>query len=145
MKPSASQNFFVSVILLMFFAALHVVTSCSSIAVYDQYAYQETVSLKVDALNLMDKAKEDQAIHKTAIDQLSTRVQKMLEYEKGREKNTLTVALWNDLLDPNKHLFGGFIKKWKEGIQDESFVTEMKTQVSEAFDTIIALESKKIK
>jgi hypothetical protein len=145
MKSTAPKNCFVPIFLLMSFAALHILTSCSSMAVYDQYAYQETVSLKVDALNLMDKAKEDQAMHQTEIDQLSTRIQKMLEYEKGREKNTLTVALWNDLLDPKKHLFGGFIKKWKEGIQEEVFIAEMKMQVNDAFDTIISLESKKIK
>jgi hypothetical protein len=56
---------------------------CSTISVFDQYAYTQATSLKVDALALMDKATGEAALHNEAIEQLLIKVDKAYEYEKG--------------------------------------------------------------
>lgn len=119
---------------------------CSSISVFDHYAYTQATSLKVDALALMSKATEDAAVHNESIDQLLVKVDKAYEYEKGRPKNEITTRMWEIIRDPDRNLLGGFIKRWREkGKLSKAFVEEAKGLVGEVFDIITGLESQKIK
>lgn len=121
-------------------------TSCASISSFDQYAYAQTISVKVDGLNIMDLANEDFSIHKSSVSDYRTKLRKVYEYEKNRPKNEITIQLWNKLLDPDGHLLGGFLVRWeKESKLSETFITEEKKLVDKAFDQIAGLESKKIK
>jgi hypothetical protein len=121
-------------------------TSCVSISSFDQYAYAQTTSIKVDALNIMDLAIEDFNMHQADVNEFSTKLQKVYEYEKNRPKNEITIKLWDKLLDPNGHLLGGFLSRWeKEKKLGDTFITEEKKLVDKAFDQIAGLESKKIK
>ena len=120
--------------------------SCVSISSFDQYAYAQTTSIKVDGLNLMDLAKEDFSKSKLNVSEFQTKLKKVYEYEKNRPKNEITIKLWDKLLDPEGHLLGGFINRWeKEEKLSETFITEEKKLVDKAFDQIAGLESKKIK
>jgi hypothetical protein len=120
--------------------------SCVSISSFDQYAYAQTTSVKVDGLNLMDLAKEDFSKNQSSVNEYQTKLKKVYEYEKNRPKNEITITLWDKLLDPNGHLLGGFINRWeKEKKLSETFITEEKKLVDKAFDQIAGLESKKIK
>lgn len=121
-------------------------TGCATISTFDQHAYISTTAAKVDAMNVMHLATEDYAAHRTEILAVNTEIEKTYEYERNRNKNEITLALWNKLRDTTGHLWGGFIKRWQtEGRLGQGFIEESQQQVGEAFDIIAQLESKKIK
>jgi len=132
-------------IITMLFVILTYV-SCATISRSSQYAYTQTTSLKVDALAVMDLAKDDYSNHQQVILELQTNLQKIYEYEKNRPKNEISVKLWDKLLNPEGHLLVGFLIRWqKEQKLNETFITEEKKLVSDAFDVISGLESTKLK
>jgi len=135
-----------SYVLATLLSAVLLLGACKTISGYDQYAYAQGTALKVDALNLMDKATENFSSQQTGIDDINTRIEKAYEYEKHRPKNGITVKMWELLKNPDRNLFGGFLKRWKEKTTlSATFISEAKIQVSEAFDMIVELESQKIK
>lgn len=118
----------------------------SSIAFFDQHAYLQSTALKVDALSLMDSARENYAQHAKAVSELKISLEKAYEYELHRPKNEISAQLWAILKDPNKNLLGGFLVRWAASDSLSSvFIQEARGQVAEAFDIIADLESKKIK
>jgi hypothetical protein len=126
--------------LLFFFSA------CATISRYDQYAYSQAVSIKVDALNLMDSATGSYQQHKPAVSDIMTTIEKIYEYEKNRPKNTISEKMWSLMKDTSGHLYGGFIKRWqKENTLDQVFIKESKRLIGQSFDQISQLESGKIK
>jgi hypothetical protein len=133
------------IFLLTFFSAV-TISSCSSIAHFDQVAYSQITAVESDALSMMDKATEDYSLHKQEIDIVSNRIQQAYLYDKNRPKNKITEEMWNLIIDPDGHLYGGFIARWKsEGKLKPVFIAEAKKKVQENFDRIAQLESKKIK
>ncbi len=133
-------------LLLVAVAVAVAVAACSTISTYDQAAYEHATSAKVDTLTLMDKATGNYDDHLKEIEALSTELNKAYEYDRGRPLNRITVAQWDILRDPNRNLVGGFLKMWKsKGSLSATFIAEKKTQIAEAFDQIIQLESGKIK
>jgi hypothetical protein len=126
--------------------ALLLSTSCDSLRapVFDQYSYQKGTELKVDALNLMDKATMSYDSQKTAIDTFDAELAKMLEYQKNRDNNTISYAMWKMMANPDKNFIAGFLKRWKEkGTLSSFFINEAKGQVTEALDLILQYEGKK--
>lgn len=120
--------------------------ACTTISRYDQAAYQHAVNAKVDALTVMNKATGGYDEHQKEIESLMTELDKAYEYDRGRPLNIITVAQWNILRDPDRNLLGGFLKMWKaKGTLSSTFVAEKKTQIADAFDQIIQLESGKLK
>ncbi len=120
--------------------------ACTTISRYDQAAYQHAVNAKVDALAVMNKATGSYDEHQKEIESLMTELDKTYEYDRGRPLNIITVAQWNILRDPDRNLLGGFLKMWKaKGTLSSTLVAEKKTQIADAFDQIIQLESGKIK
>lgn len=130
-------------ILLVFFLT----SSCTTTAsFFDQMSYKETISAKIEALALMDRATQDYASQKMAIDQVTLEMAKVYEYEKNRPNNTETIQMWAILLNPEKNLLGGFMKRWEsESTLSKVFIDEAKPQIEKAFDIILGLENKKIK
>ena len=138
-KPTAYLTAILFVTLLLF-------SHCATISGFDQYAYTQGTALKVDAMNIMNKATQPYASQQAGIEDVSTRIEKAYEYEKHRPKNLFTVKMWEIVKNPDRNLFGGFIKRWKEkDTLSAAFINEVKKQVGEAFDMIVELESKKIK
>ncbi|ADQ79028.1 conserved hypothetical protein, secreted [Paludibacter propionicigenes WB4] len=120
--------------------------ACATISSFDQYAYVQTTSLKVDALNTMQLATTDYTANEKTVQELQTKLQKAYEYEKNRPKNEITLKLWTILLNPEGHLLGGFIHRWeKDKKLNAIFIQEEKKIVGDAFDQIAGLESQKIK
>jgi len=118
----------------------------SIISTFDQYAYVQTTSLKVDALNLMGQATDSFTLHAKDLAEVKLNLQKVYEYERNRPKNEITIQQWNILLNPEGHLLGGFLKRWEDkSVLGATFVDEEKKIISEAFDQIAGLESGKIK
>ncbi len=119
--------------------------ACSTISHYDQVAYEHAVNAKVDALALMNKATGSYEEHQKEIGSLITELDKAYEYDRGRPLNAITVSQWSILRDPDQNLLGGFLTTWKaKGALNPTFVAEKKTQIAEAFDQIIQLESGKL-
>ena len=116
---------------------------CASlIARYDRVAYQQATSLKVDALSIMDKAVERYSDHEASVYELKINIEKAYEYANGRPKNEIVTRQWEILKDPDRHLLGGFVIRWKnQGQLSEAFVREAKGNIAKAFDQIIGLES----
>ena len=120
--------------------------SCRTISLFDQAAYENAVSAKVDTLVLMGKATGSYSAHQKEIEAVKRELEKAYEYDLGRPLNKITAAQWQILLDPNRDLVGGFLKMWKNNDSlGATFIAEKKLQIAEAFDQIIGLESGKIK
>jgi hypothetical protein len=97
-------------------------------------------------MNIMDLAKDSIVLHEKELAEFETKLQKVYEYERNRPKNEITQKQWDILLNPEGHLLGGFLKRWKSSNQlNETFIINMKKLVSDAFDQIAGLESHKIK
>lgn len=133
-------------LILITFSILLVCCNSLKTAVYDQYSYQKTIEIKVEAENLIDKATTPYTDHLQDIGELGLEIQKILEYEKNKPNNEITYAMWQILADKDKNLLVGFFKRWKDkGQLNSFFVEEAKTQIMEAMDLLITFESKKDK
>jgi hypothetical protein len=139
MKPVRSLIKLILPLVLLF--------GCSpTISTFDQTAYMQVTSLKVDALDLMDKASESYTTHESDVKTLQLKIDKAIEYDKHRPHNEITTKMWTILNDPDAHLFGGFLVKWKhDGKCGAAYIADKKKQIGFSFDQIAELESKKIK
>jgi hypothetical protein len=115
--------------------------ACSTIATFDQAAYDKATGAKAEALALMDKATGSFNSHLTEIEAVNLTIDKAYEYDRGRLQNSITVQQWEVLRDSNKNLFGGFIRRWREkGSLKPDYITEKKKDIADAFDQITGLE-----
>jgi hypothetical protein len=127
------------------FTCCMTVWSCNSISVFSPEAYKQAVDLKVEALNLMSYATSTYADYEEDVTYLKTELRKAYEFALGRPNNEISARQWEILINEEGNLLGGFLKRWEaEDTLSEMFITEMQTLVSDAFDTIIGLESGKI-
>ena len=126
---------------------------CATISPFDQYAYAQVTAVKVDVLELIDQSVESYQSHEAAIGEINTRLLKIIEYEKHRPKNGVTVKMWGKLFGVdsagqfiNTSIIPSYWAKWKkDGKERLVFINEARSQVAEGFDLIAQLESKKIK
>lgn len=130
-----------------FVLPLCLLLGCSPLmSTFDQTAYTQATSIKVDALNLMDEATENYSTHETEVKTIQLQIDKAIEYDKHRPNNDVTNKLWAILNSPERNLFGGFLARWKkDGKCGATFIKDEKELVEKAFDQIAELESKKIK
>jgi hypothetical protein len=128
------------------FFVLLIFCSCVTISTFDQYAYSQATSLKVDALSIMDSATQNYNEHHPAVMNVMTSINKIYEYEKNRPKNEISEKMWAMIRDTSGHLYGGFINRWqREGKLDKVFIQESKRIIGQSFDQISQLESGKIR
>ncbi len=131
--------------LLSAFTLSLTIWSCASISVFSPEAYKQAVDLKVESLELMSLATMPFADVEENVTYLKTELKKAYEFALGRPDNEISAEQWEILIKEDGNLLGGFLKRWEtEGTLSEMFVTEMQILVSDAFDTIIGLESGKI-
>ena len=127
-------------------ALIVVVSACATISPFNEYAYQQATSLKVDALTLIDKADEPYSQHQAEVADLETRIEKAYEYANGLPKNEDTIAQWSIIKDPTRHSLFGLFQYWKtKGTLSETFIDDEKGEIADDFDAIIGLESGKRK
>jgi hypothetical protein len=74
--------------------ALVVAAACGTISPYNPVAYQNAVSLKVDSLNLLEKATTPYDGHKGEVESLQRELEKAYEYAKGLPKNEVSTKQW---------------------------------------------------
>ncbi len=133
---------------IILFFVVNLFVSCQSLktAVYDQYSYQQAISLKVESDHLLDYATEPFMNHSEEVETLLLDLKKLVEYEKNKPNNEISYAMLKLLADENKNLLAGFLKRWEEEQQLSGvFTTEAKFQIMEAFDLIIKYEADKNK
>ncbi len=138
---------FVTIMLLLISTAT-VQTSCkSAMAFFDATSLSNMKNLKLDAVKLMGLATGQYSANEAAVTALTGKLNDQLDYEKGRgDNNKKTVEMLSLLMNPDKNLLGGFLKRWKSaGSLSSAFVNEAKNQVSSNFDKIINLENNKRK
>ncbi|AZJ34135.1 hypothetical protein D6T69_00760 [Tenacibaculum singaporense] len=139
-KMKNNKPFFI----LMFITAF--ISSCSILktAPYDQYSFQKTIEIKIDANQLIDKAENSYEENSKEIEKLQNEIAKIVEYEKYKPNNEITYKMWLLLANQDKNLLAGFLKRWKEKDKlSPFFITEAKKQITEAFNLLLEYESKK--
>lgn len=131
-------------VLFIFIASLQ---ACApSISMFSETAYQQAVELKILSLQLMDHASEPFENHRDDIRVLRQELLKAYEFAKGRPNNEFTTEQWEIMIDPEQHMIGGFLERWEQqGTLSETFIAEAKVTITEGFDTVIGLESGKIR
>ncbi len=94
----------------------------------------------------MEDGSESYSKHVGEIDSLKNELNFAYEYAKGRPNNEITAKQWEIMINPDRNLIGGFLRIWEEDlILSPVFVSEAQSVIGDAFDTIIGLESGKIK
>lgn len=134
--------------LLLIFFLVTGLWGCRTIALFDQYAYTQTTSLKVDALSLIDKSTDSYTSHTKDCEVLISNLLKMREYEKHRANDLITFKMWDKMIDSTGHkgIVGSYMTNWKTDDKEKPvFIQEAKKIVGQGFDFIAELESKKIK
>jgi hypothetical protein len=92
----------------------------------------------------MSEAITPYKLHEKEVDKLKIKLAKAYEYVKGIPHNKISTQMWARMLDPNKFLLGGFLRRWKnDGSLNKTFVEDEEKQVSDGFDKIICLEANK--
>ena len=126
--------------------AIVVLCTCTLISPYDATSYENATDLKAASVLLLDKATDPPGDHAEEIASIRLRLRQSYEYEKGKQLNNMTTQQWEIMIDPDRNLMGGFLKKWEaEGPQSPAFIDGVKSNVSMGFDQIISLESGKVK
>jgi hypothetical protein len=124
-------------------------TACSTIANYDQVAYDKVTGAKAEVLTLVDKATGSYSSHIKDVEAVTLTLNKAYEYDRGRPLNQKTTQLWEQLFvkkadDPNSGIYPRFIDLWKkEDVVSAKAVETEKTHLTQAFDDLIATESGK--
>ncbi len=134
--------------LFFYVCFLSIIVSCDSLktAVYDQYSYQQTISVKVESEALIEKATDSFSSHEAEVNDLILDLKKLVEYEKNKPNNEITYAMLKLMADQDKSLLAGFLKRWEDEQQlSQVFTNEAKAQIMEAFDLIIKYEANKNK
>jgi hypothetical protein len=109
-------------------------------------SYEKAVVLKVESLEIMEKAVEPYPDHGASVDALLVEIEKAYEYDKNRPKNELVTKQWEILKDPDRRVLGYFLQRWKNETQlSRAYVDGQKKTVSLAYDQIIGLLSGQIK
>jgi len=139
------RRFSPAVVLTILLAPI-LATCAPTISQFSPIAYEQATALKVDAQALMSKATQPYANHEEEVTALTLRVAKAYEFARGRPRNEISARQWAILADSSRNLLGGFLARWKrESTLLPTFVAEAKGIVADAFDTIIGLESGKLK
>lgn len=127
-------------------ACVVVLSSCQAIRVsaYDAAAHQNAILLKAETLALMATSNEPFAQHKDAVGVLSGKIEAAYQAAAAKKNDELVAREWQVLKDPERDLYGGFVKRWEtSGKISNAFREAMSGQIGEAFDMIICLEAAK--
>lgn len=116
------------------------------IAPFSETAYLQAVELKVISLQLIEQADQPFDEFRDEVNALRFELRKALEFAKGRPHNEYSIGQWEIMADPERNMLAGFLKRWEEtGSMSPVFIEEAIINIAAGFDTIIGLESGKIR
>jgi hypothetical protein len=119
---------------------------CAPVSEFNQLAYQQSVTLKTDALNLISKSNENYIDHQSEIDSLKLNVENAYQYSKTIPNNKETISQWEIIRDPNRSSLFGLLERWKNKTTlSDTFISQVKILIASDFNTIIDFENNKRK
>jgi len=119
---------------------------CAPVSEFNQLAYQQSVTLKTDALNLISKSNENYIDHQAEIDSLKLNVENAYQYSKTIPNNKETISQWEIIRDPNRSSLFGLLERWKSKTTlSDTFISQVKILIASDFNTIIEFENNKRK
>ena len=119
---------------------------CAPVSDFNQLAYQQSVSIKSNALTLISRAVENYTDHQSEIDSLKHSVENAYQYSKTIPNNVETIAQWEIIRDPNRSSLFGLLERWKNKTTlSDTFISEVKLLIASDFNEIIDLENNKRK
>ncbi|UZO82409.1 hypothetical protein NBT05_08025 [Aquimarina sp. ERC-38] len=115
--------------------------SCTTL--YDHYTFTETIETKVQIENLIRQSVNSFSENKEQVTAFQNQLQKMLIYEKAKDKNEITIKMWEYINSPNSSV-SKFLKLWEEkDTLSPAFTEEFKVPIQRIFDLMVAYENKK--
>jgi hypothetical protein len=122
---------------------------CTTIAAYDEKAYENATSAKAEALTLVGKSNQSYTSHEQEVNALKLDMSKAAEFAKGIPKNDAVVGMYAIIMRDDKNDLGslyGVLTLWKEkNTLHAAFTQEITTKIGEEFDQLIQLEQGKNK
>lgn len=124
------------------FLLFFLLTACAPL--YSPYVYDQTASLKTEALALMRKADEPYTRHAVKAERLMNDLLSLEQQEVLRKRNNDKVKQWQLLINDRGHLLGGFMSRWQSDTTlNATFINLESRLVGEAFDLIQATEKQR--
>jgi hypothetical protein len=143
-EPIATNKTRIAIALL--FALTFVVSGCVSTPAYDQTEYDRVITLKVDAVNLLQKASEDFQTHKTEVNNIKHEMSVLYEYAKNLPNNEEEIKMIQIMNNSDGTLLGKALADWeKKGTFSQSYSEGLISNISDGFDQISGLISHRIK
>jgi len=113
---------------------------------FDPVGHQYAVTIKQEALVLMDKAGESFSLHRDEVYLLMTRVEMAYENARLKYKNDAATGIWDVIRSPGANQLARFMQDWeKEDILGAAYINEAKKLLQENFDILIKIEESKKK
>jgi hypothetical protein len=113
---------------------------------YDPVGHQYAVTIKEEALALMDKAGESFSLYRHAVFRLMTRVERAYEHARLKYKNEGVTGIWDVMRSPEGNRLARFMLDWeKEDILDDTYIKEAKKLMKESFNLLVKIEESKKK
>src|SRR5665647_2482081 len=86
---------------------------CAPVSDFNQLAYQQSLSIKSNALTLISRADENYTDHQSEIDSLKLSVENAYQYSKTIPNNNETISQWEIIRDPQRSSLFGLLELWK--------------------------------
>jgi hypothetical protein len=119
---------------------------CSPVSDFNQLAYDQSMSIKSQAVNLISKANENYLDHQSAIDSLKQNVEQAYQYSKTIPFNDETISQWEIIRDPGRNSLFGLLERWKSNTKlNDTFISQVKILITSDFNAIIGYENNKRK
>jgi len=120
---------------------------CSMLkARFDPVGQQYAVTIKEEALALMDKAGESFSLYRLDVYRLMTRVERAYEHARLKYKNEGVAGIWDVMRSLEGNRLARFMLDWeKEDILDDTYIKEAKKLLTESFNLLIKIEESKEK
>ena len=119
---------------------------CVPVSDFNQVAYDQSISIKTDALNLISKASDNYSDHQSEIDSLKLNVEYAYQFSKTIPNNEETISQWEIIRDPQRSSLFRLLERWKSKTKlSDTFITQVKLLIASDFNTIIDFENNKRK
>jgi hypothetical protein len=113
---------------------------------FDPVGHQYAVTIKQEALALLDRAGESFSLHQEDVYLLMTRVERAYENARVKYKNDGVTGIWDVMRSPEANRLARFMLDWeKEDILDKDYIADAKKLLQENFDLLIKIEENKKK
>jgi hypothetical protein len=121
-------------------------SGCVSTPAYDQTEYNRVITLKVDAMNLLQKSSDNFQTHKTEVDNIKHEMSILYEYAKNLPNNEEEIEMIKIMNNSDGTLLAKALADWeKKGTLSQSYSEGLISNISDGFDQISGLISHRIK